>query len=191
MLNLFPATLSHTTAEVWAGRWKGPEQAEELAGRYPGLVTWRDRDDASRMYVWHPTQVLGAAPEGMSPVTVTFEESPMLFERLVRDSVQRRLLAIGFTEKGGGYVNYGRGSLLAEVPALCTSSAEPIGIYPKIIAEPLFTRNASNELILGLVVDVLYTTRLDLTAARTGAGVVLSGGGRGGQNAPRSGVPAQ
>src|SRR5436190_12039764 len=117
-LNLFPAILTDTKARVWSGRWSDPAGADALRESVPGLVTWRDRDDGSRMYLWRPHEPLERAPSEFQEVTVALEESPQLFERLIRDAVQERLIQLGFTEKGHGFVNYGRPSLLAEVPAL-------------------------------------------------------------------------
>ncbi|MGA2902591.1 MAG: Piwi domain-containing protein, partial [Candidatus Korobacteraceae bacterium] len=48
-------------------------------------------------------------------------------------------------------------------PALA-SADKRIGVYPKILVDILFTKTAMNELVMGLVVDVVYTTRLDVSA---------------------------
>ena len=166
-LNLFPATLSATTATVWVGLWPGTDGADAIRTKYPGLQTWRDRDDSSRLYIWHPVQPLMVPPTGFTEVTVALEESPQLFQRLVTDAVATRLRDAGFQEKGAdGWVNYKKPGLFAKVPALAAVTAEDaIGIYPKIVTDVFFTRNAADELVLGLVVDVLYTTRMDVTAA--------------------------
>jgi hypothetical protein len=78
-------------------------------------------------------------------VTVTFEESSQLFQRVLADAVERRLLALGFTRKGAGFVNYSKPSLLASIPALAPADSR-IGIYPKILVDILFTKTALNEL---------------------------------------------
>ena len=163
-LNLFPARLSTTTVTVWSGLYPGPEQAEAFEVAQPGVVTWRDPDDNSRMYMWDPTKAF-TPPAGFAEVTVRLDESPPLFERLIEDAVFARLAALGFQRKSEGWVNYGRPSLLAEVPQLASAVSEDIGIYPKIVAEVFFTKDASETLVIGLVVDVLYTTRMDVTAA--------------------------
>jgi len=163
VLNFFPVTFSASNVQVWVGPWKDTEIADALRSSVPGLVTWRDPADASRMCAWHPTSLLAEAGD-LSRVTVAFDESPQLFQRLLIDAVARRLSEIGFTRKGYGWVNFGKPSLLAQVPALAAAASEPIGIYPKIVTEAFFTKNAGNLLVMGLVVDVLYATRLDVTA---------------------------
>ncbi|MGQ0615081.1 MAG: Piwi domain-containing protein [Planctomycetaceae bacterium] len=110
----------------------------------------------------------------MAPVTVTFEESPMLFQRLVNDAVEARLLGIGFHKcdqhaAGAYFASFEKPSLLARIPALAEAASEPLGIYPKIYTSAYFTRDASDRLVLGLLVDVLYTTRLDTSAAQWAA----------------------
>jgi hypothetical protein len=172
VLNMFPIALNTSSVTVWAGRWIDGLD-DDLRARHSGLTTWRDTDDGNRLYVWNPTTMLpetsAGVPAGFQEVTVTLEESPQLFERLITDAVEKRLAEIGFAPKGGGWVNYGKGSLLAAAPALASALARGqrpnIGIYPKIIVEVFFTRDASERLSLGLVVDVLYTTRMDVTAA--------------------------
>ena len=163
-LNLFPATLSKTTVTVWSGLYPGPDEAEAIEVAQHGVVTWRDPDDNGRMYVWHREAAFVPPPDFVA-VGVRLAESPRLFERLIEDAVFARLRALGFQEKGQGWVNYAKKSLLAEVPALAAAVPESIGIYPKIIAEVFFTKAANEALVIGLVVDVLYTTRMDVTAA--------------------------
>ena len=162
-LNIFPAHFTDTPAHVWVGLWRDPEYAAALAAANPGLVTWRDRSDASRMYVWHATEAI--SPDGFHEVTVTTAENPQLFQRLLDDAIHARMLELGFTEKHGSFVNYGKGSLLTTIPALSQSLTEPIGIYPRIIIEGFFTRDANEALVHGIVVDVLYTTRFDVSVA--------------------------
>jgi Piwi domain len=164
VLNFFPATFSEPRATAWVGRWESPEQADQLRASRAGLVTWRDRADGDRMYAWHPTAVLPETFEGLSRVTVRPDEAPQLFERLVTDAVGRRMHDLGFEEKGNGFVNFSKGSLLAKVPQL-VAVREPIGIYPKILFDVFFTKDANDELRFGLTADVLYTTRLDVSAA--------------------------
>lgn len=163
-LSFFPATLSANTVTVWSGLYTTPEAAAEIERAHEGLVTWRDPDDGTRLYVWHPTAV-GAPPKGFSRVTVRLAESPRLFERMIEDAVFRRLRELGFETKGEGWVNYRKPSLLAQVPVLASAVKEDIGIYPKIIAEVFFSKKPNGELLIGLVVDVLYTTRMQISAA--------------------------
>lgn len=165
ILNFFPATFSATNVKVWSGRWTDAEAADALRAVYPGIVTWRDRDDGSRLYIWKSVGDLTKVPAGFSEVTVALDESPQLFQRLVTDAVYARLRALGFEEKGGGWVNFGKPGLFAEVPALAEAAGDAIGIYPKVVLDVFFTRNAAGMLVLGLVVDVLYTTRMDVTVA--------------------------
>lgn len=170
-LNFFPANLSATTVTVWSGLYTTPEAAAEIEGSHAGLVTWRDPDDGTRLYVWHPTAAF-APPKGFSPVTVRLAEAPKLFERMMEDAVYWRLEELGFESKGEGWVNYGRPSLLAQVPSLASAVKEDIGIYPKIIAEVFFSKKPNGELLIGLVVDILYTTRMQISAAEwTAAGL--------------------
>lgn len=165
VLNFFPSTFSSTSVTVWSGRWSDAETADALRAAHPGLVTWRDRDDASRMYIWNPTTHLTEIPNGFVEVTVALDESPQLFQRLVTDAVHARLRALGFEEKGHGWVNFEKPGLFAKVPSLAEAAGDAIGIYPKIVIDVFFTKNAVDELVMGLVVDVLYTTRMDVTAA--------------------------
>jgi hypothetical protein len=117
------------------------------------------------MYIWDRATPLTPVPNDFQEVTVALDESPPLFQRLIKDAVAARLVALGFREKAGGWVNYARPSLLAKIPALAEAADESIGIYPKILTDVFFTRDASNQLLIGLVVDILYTTRMDVTAA--------------------------
>jgi len=163
-LNFFPATLSASEVTVWSGLYTTPEAAAEIEHAHEGLVTWRDPDDGTRLYIWHPTAAF-ELPQGFSPVTVRLAESPRLFERMIEDAVFRRLRELGFESKGEGWVNYQRPSLLARVRALASEVKEDIGIYPKIIAEVFFSKKPDGELLIGLVVDILYTTRMQISAA--------------------------
>jgi hypothetical protein len=163
-VNVFPVTFSASKVGVWVGAWKSPEAADGLRAQIPGLVTWRDPDDASRMYAWHPTETPAQVGD-LKPVTVALDESPLLFQRMLSDAVSRRLTDVGFTERGHAFVNFSKPSLLAKVPALDAASKERIGIYPKITIETFFTKDVTDRLVMGLVVDVLYTTRLDVTVA--------------------------
>lgn len=167
-LNFFPVTFSASQVSVWMGLWTTPEAQDALEAEHPGLRTWRDRDDGTRMYAWYPPGLGGAPPRGFQSVKVAFEESPVLFQRLLDDTVRRRLRDRGFVEKGGGFVNYDKPGLIAKVPALAPvaeAAAGAIDIYPKIIHDVFFTRDAADRLTIGLVVDVLYTTRMDVTVA--------------------------
>jgi argonaute-like protein len=156
----FPATLSASAATVRAGLWKGSDHADQLRETTPGLRTWRND---SVLYAWNMD---GAPyPEGFETVVVRFEENPALFKRLLNDAVRARFRTLGFTEKRRAFVNYEKASLLGAIPGLAAAGAESIGIYPKIIADGWYTRTAKDELTLGLVVDVLYTTRLDLSVS--------------------------
>lgn len=163
-INMFPAVFSASVAHVWVGLWQRPEQADDLAAAAPGLVTWRDPSDASRLYAWHASESI-TPPAGFSAVTVASDENPQLFQRLLTDAVRARMLALGFTEKHGSYVNYAKGSLLAKIPALSNAVREPIGIYPRIILDVFFTKDATGRLVHGVVADVLYTTRFDVAIA--------------------------
>jgi hypothetical protein len=162
-INLFPAILSSDTARVWVGKWVSTEHAETLCAASPGLTTWRDRDDGTRLYAWDASRTLASGPPGFQDVTVSLEESPPLFQKLLADAIDARFRELGFAEKAGGFVNYGRQSLVADIPALAATAKERIGIYAKITSSIFFTRNAADELVFGPVLDVLYTTRLELT----------------------------
>lgn len=167
-LNFFPVTFSAPQVSVWAGLWTATDAQEEIERKHPGLRTWRDRDDGTRMYAWYAPGATGAAPAAFRQVTVALDESPVLFQRLLDDTVRARLRQRGFVEKSGGYVNYDKPGLIAKVPALAPVAAAAggaIDIYPKIVHDVFFTRDAGGRLAMGLVVDVLYTTRMDVTAA--------------------------
>ena len=94
------------------------------------------------------------------------------------DAVRSRLTELGFVEKsGGGFVNY-RSKNFLEIPALAGVVGDSIGIYAKIVIEGFFTKSDSNNLVSGIIVDVLYTTKMDVTAAEwvaAGIGDALSG----------------
>jgi hypothetical protein len=162
-LNFFPADFDQTAATVWSGKYPGPEAVEELSKVHGGVVFWRDRDDGARLYAWHPERPLSGLP-GFQEVTVTLEESPPLFQKLLSDAIRNRMQRIGFQEKSGGWVNYSRPSILASVPALASTVTGPIGIYPKLMIDVFFTRSCDEAILIGPVVDVLYTTRLDIPA---------------------------
>jgi hypothetical protein len=164
VLNFFPANFSSETMTCFCGLWSDADAAESIRKANSGTVTWRDRENGRVLYVWHPDGILTNKPTGFSEVSVTLHESPQLFQRLLTDAVERRLGGLGFTRKGAGFVNYSKPSLLASIPALASADRR-IGIYPKILIDVLFTKTALNNLVMGLVVDVVYTTRMDLSAA--------------------------
>lgn len=161
VLNLFPADLSSDTVAVGVGRWTTPDAARALRDAQPGLRTWRDRTDGSLLYAWSAAGQ-PALPPGFREVTVRLDEAPMIFKRMLADAVEARFLALGFERKKDGFVNYAKGSLLAQVPALADLASEPIGVYPKIVPRVHYTWTPAGKPIMGLVVDVLYSTRLDV-----------------------------
>jgi Piwi domain len=177
--NFFPAEFSSDSVTVWAGRWTSGEDIDALKAANPTLSTWRDPDDAKRLYAWDTDYPDATPPIGFKIVTVSHEESPQLFQRLMLDAVRTRLAVLGFIEKdGGGFVNFDSKNLLAEIPALSGVVGASIGIYPKIVIEGFFTKTAMNALASGIIVDVLYTTRMDVTAAEwmaSGMGEALLG----------------
>ncbi len=164
VLNFFPATFSSETINCLCGPWAGSEGADSIRRANPGAVTWRDRENGRALYLWHPDRPLVEKPPGFNEVTINLEESPQIFQRMLFNAVERRLTTLGFTQKGSGFVNYSKPSLLASIPALATADRR-IGVYPKILLDILFTKTALDELVIGLVVDVVYTTRMDLSAA--------------------------
>jgi hypothetical protein len=127
-LNFFPAFFSATTASVWIGRWENQDAASQLEDQIPGLKTWRDTTDGTRLIAWHPTLSLERSVPGCRAATFAIDELPQFFERLVNDAVRARFYQLGFTEKSRGFVNYGR-SLLTQIQALESTSNEPIGIF--------------------------------------------------------------
>lgn len=164
VVNFFPAAFSNNFVAVGVGRWTDGAAADQLREKHPGLRTWRDRADGTRLYAWFSDgrdEVLA----GFRKVTVRLDESPMLFKRMLTDAVEKRFAELGFQRRGNGFVNYAKGSLLAHVPALAATASEPIGVYAKIIPRAHYTWNTEGELLLGLVVDVLYTTRLDIPSS--------------------------
>ncbi len=163
-VNLFPAVLSEKKVSVGVGRWTDGNAADRLREDHPGLRTWRDREDGARLYVWF-ADGRSDLPQDFRSVTVRFEEAPMLFKRMLSDSIESRLQTLGFERKGDGFVNYEKGSLLAQVPALATTAGEPLGMYAKVIPRVHYTSSATGELIVGVVMDVLYTTRLDVAVS--------------------------
>ena len=100
-----------------------------------------------------------------------------MFERLLQDAVEARLQSAGFRRRGyRNFVNYSRGNLLEKIKPLSTAVKQPLGIYPKIVVDAFFTSFSDRALKLGLVVDVLYTTRVDIPLNEIlAAGVDLSG----------------
>src|SRR5262249_957661 len=58
VLNFFPASFSAQDASVWVGRWEGEDGARQLLDSIPGLRTWRDPTDGTRLMAWHPTRLL-------------------------------------------------------------------------------------------------------------------------------------
>ena len=139
--NFFPAEFSTDSVIVWAGRWTSREEIEALEAAHAGLATWRDPDDASRVYAWDADCPNAIPPIGFRAVTVSHSESPRLFQRLMLDAVHTRLAELGFAEKdGGGFVNYDSKNFLGEIPALSGVAGDTIGIYAKIIVEGFFTK---------------------------------------------------
>ena len=161
-MNFFRARFPAPAVSVWVGAWQSRGHAEALRQSISGLMTWRDQEDTDRLYCWHPEVALAEAPHGFTSVTVALDENPRLFQRLLDDAVGRQLSRLGFRFRKGGYVNLTRKNVLAEIPALSESVSEKIGIYAKLVIDFLFTKNASNELVHGLIVDVHFTTKLEI-----------------------------
>ena len=91
------------------------------------------------------------------------EENPFLFERLLQGAVESRLEQLGFQRRGyREFVNFGKGNLFDSIEPLSTAIREPIGIYPKVVVDAFFTASVNEEVIIGIVVDVLYATRLEI-----------------------------
>jgi hypothetical protein len=139
------------------------ETTTALRETHPGLRTWRDPLDGT-LYAWF-ADGRAELPEGFSEVTVRVDEAPSIFKRMLMDAVEARFEQLGFERKRFAFVNYGAGSLMGKVPSLAAAEREPIGIYPKLVPRVHYTWNTSGRLIMGLVIDVLYTTRLDVPAA--------------------------
>jgi hypothetical protein len=129
-LNFFPATFSNSKATVFVGAWTGAESADALRAQVPGLITWRDPTNGSRMYAWHPRSAIASVGD-LTHVTVALDELPQLFERLLGDAVARRLQEIGFHRKKDGFVNFGKPSLLAKISALAAAAQEPKASTPR------------------------------------------------------------
>lgn len=163
-INLFPATFSDDAVAVGVGRWTTREETQALKEAHPALRTWRDPSDGSRLYVWF-ADGRKDLPAEFREVTVRIEEAPMIFKRMLSDAVESRFLELGFERKRDGFVNYSKGSLIAQVPALAGIAGEGIGIYPKVIPRAHYTWSAAGTLVVGLIVDVLYITRLDVPAS--------------------------
>lgn len=159
VLNFFPVTFSAETAAVGVGKWVDGPAVERLRDENLGLRTWRDTQDGARLYVWWKDGRAGL-PDGFRPVTVRLEEAPTIFKRMLTDAIDARFEQLGFERKGSAFVNFAKGSLLAEVPSLAAVVREPIGIYPRVIPRVHYTWDASGNLVMGFVADVLYTTRL-------------------------------
>jgi hypothetical protein len=164
VLNVFPVEFSADKASIWIGRWESAEAAQALQNDFPGLRTWRDTTDGSRLYIWY-ADAPGKVPPGFQQVTIALDEAPQFFERILTEAVERRLNSLGFERKGNGFVNYGKGGLFAAVPALAGATDDAIGIFPKVITRVFFSKDARGALLFGLVVDVVYTTRMDVSAA--------------------------
>lgn len=160
LLNFFPATFSHETVSVWMGVWTDKESAAALRERHPGLETWRD---GKHLFAWHPTEPLPDKFDELSQVTVRFVENPRLFRRLADGAVRRKLAAAGFTKQGmRSFVNYGKGSLLAEIPSLANVTTN-LGIYPRVVVRTWLVEENDRTPLCGLVVDVLYKTKVDIS----------------------------
>jgi hypothetical protein len=161
VINLFRASFSDDCAAVGVGRWTTPDAARTLRETHPGLRTWRDLTDGSRLYTWFVDGRI-ALPAGFREVTVRLDEAPMIFKRMLADAVERRFMTLGFERKRDAFVNYSKGSLLAQVPSLAGIASGGLGIFPKVLPRAHYTWDACGNVIIGLVVDVLYTTRLDV-----------------------------
>jgi hypothetical protein len=175
VINFFPAKLSSRTAKIFAGRRRDEAFRESLRNRYPSYVVWPDRTDSSRLYLWSAHEVTEKAPNGFTEVTVRLGENPFLFERLLQDAVEGRLRQLGFQRRRyREFVNFFKGNLLDRIEPLSNAIQEPIGIYPKVIIDAFFTASVNEEIVIGIVVDVLYATRLEVPVAEwLAAGVGL------------------
>lgn len=63
-------------------------------------------------------------PPGFKQVTVALEESPVLFQRLLDDTVCARLAQRGFLEKGAWLVKYEKPGLIANVPSIAVPNIQ-------------------------------------------------------------------
>lgn len=177
ILNFFPIIFSSKTVNVFAGRRGDEMYRKSLINQYPNCVTWPDKTDGDRLYLWSTTDPDFKPLTEFAPVTVELDENPFLFERLLQDAVEARLQSAGFTKRGyRDFVNFSKGNLLEKVEPLNAALKQPIGIYPKIIVDAYFTAFSEKSLLLGLVVDVLYTTRVEIPLNEIlAAGADLSG----------------
>jgi hypothetical protein len=123
VINFFQASFTSSSVTVWLGRWTSPEDADALRKAIPGLTTWRGRDDADRLYAWDASGRLSRGLPGFNDVAVALDESPQLFQRLIENAVAVRLASLGFEEKGGGFVKYGKPGLFASVPGAAKLAA--------------------------------------------------------------------
>jgi len=167
-LNVFPAHFSADAVEVFVGPHGRDEVYDALVAAEDGWSAWRDTDDGARVYVWrHRDNVRFARPE-FRRASVSLEESPRLFSHLMLAGIDRQLEELGFARGQRDhpgpavYTKWGTGNFLS---GLGIDGFEPdlrVGIFPKIIVESLITRFGDASPRVYLIVDVAYTSILDI-----------------------------
>ncbi|TAK31056.1 MAG: hypothetical protein EPO21_18290 [Chloroflexota bacterium] len=163
MLNFFPASFNSDTIAVLVGPYGDERAYSQLVAAQDGWTAWRDTDDGARVYVWCHDEATTFTRDRFQPATVTLAENPPLFCRVMLDGIGRHLQSRGFMPANrNAYANWSVGNLLTalEVPGFVPD--QRVGLFPKIIVASFITRFTGQEPVVGLIIDIAYTTRLDV-----------------------------
>ncbi len=163
VLNFFSATFSSDTISGFVGPYRDEHAFRQLVAAQDGWTAWRDVDDGARVYVWGHHSGVEFRQPGFRAVHVELFESTPLFCRVLLSGVDRHLHTRGFARIGrNGYVNWGTGNLLSGLDVRGFIPDARIGIFPKILIDSFVTRFRDGAPLVGVTVDIAYTTRIDV-----------------------------
>jgi len=160
---LFPVVWGAEQVEVFVGPYGDDAAYRDLEEAREGWSCWRDRYDGSRVYIWRHDESAAFARNGFRLASVARSDNPALFCRIMLEGIDRHLSGLGFVQIGRrGYANWAVGNLLSRIQVTGFVPDPRVGIFPKIEIDSFLTGSGNEHPVIGLVVDIVYTSRLDI-----------------------------
>lgn len=163
--NLYPVTFTSQVARVLVGPWIDQETADTLRQSFPGLNTWRDSDDGSRLLAWYSDKDLESvtAPEEFRVAEFTSTEHAMLFKHLLQVGLHSRMSTLGYASNGFNRFNHPGINILPSIPALSAASGDQIRLFTEICADTFITKSNVGTQIWAIGVDFSFSTKSAVT----------------------------